>query len=228
MEDHQRRLDICGHLEFQIDKIHQPWIKIQYQRISGHTGTTNKRSVRHGILSPPIVDELLVPGIECRRSRASIPYLHIYHERSRRFHENDRDFEREIAILDFLICRRWSGRGGGRRRRRSLRLRRSPDGDRLGNCLRGRGRLRAAAPNPHNNNRNQKQRATVEPHSDQSLRAGVEPFACSVLQGLKVCEALRAGVTPQQTFGNFGVFTGFAPVIVDLAQHDLCPETLGH
>jgi Protein of unknown function (DUF732) len=47
-------------------------------------------------------------------------------------------------------------------------------------------------------------------------------------QGLKVCDALRAGVTPQQTFGNFGVFTGFAPVIVDLAQHDLCPETLGH
>jgi Protein of unknown function (DUF732) len=46
-------------------------------------------------------------------------------------------------------------------------------------------------------------------------------------QGLKVCDALRAGVTPQQTFGNFGVFTGFAPVIVDLAQHDLCPETLG-
>lgn len=47
-------------------------------------------------------------------------------------------------------------------------------------------------------------------------------------QGLKVCDALRAGVTPEQTFGNFGFFTGFAPVIVDLAQHDLCPETLGH
>jgi hypothetical protein len=47
-------------------------------------------------------------------------------------------------------------------------------------------------------------------------------------QGLKVCDALRSGVTPQQTFGNFGFFTGYAPVIVDLAQHDLCPETLGH
>ena len=47
-------------------------------------------------------------------------------------------------------------------------------------------------------------------------------------QGLKVCAALRSGVTPEQTFGNFGFFTGYAPVIVDLAQHDLCPETLGH
>jgi hypothetical protein len=47
-------------------------------------------------------------------------------------------------------------------------------------------------------------------------------------QGLKVCGALRSGVTPEQTFGNFGVFTGFAPTIVDLAQHDLCPDTLGH
>jgi hypothetical protein len=45
-------------------------------------------------------------------------------------------------------------------------------------------------------------------------------------QGLRVCDALRSGVTPEQTFGNFGFFTGYAPVIVDLAQHDLCPETL--
>jgi hypothetical protein len=47
-------------------------------------------------------------------------------------------------------------------------------------------------------------------------------------QGLKLCAAMRAGVTPEPTFGNFGVFTGYAPVIIDLAQHDLCPETLGH
>ncbi len=45
-------------------------------------------------------------------------------------------------------------------------------------------------------------------------------------QGLKVCGALRSGVTPEQTFGNSGFFTGFAPTIVDLAQHDLCPDTL--
>jgi Protein of unknown function (DUF732) len=45
-------------------------------------------------------------------------------------------------------------------------------------------------------------------------------------QGIKVCDALRSGVTPQQTFGNFGFFTGYAPVIVDLAQHDLCPDTI--
>jgi hypothetical protein len=47
-------------------------------------------------------------------------------------------------------------------------------------------------------------------------------------QGLKVCAALRSGVTPEQTLGNFGFFTGYAPTIVDLAQHDLCAETLRH
>jgi Protein of unknown function (DUF732) len=44
-------------------------------------------------------------------------------------------------------------------------------------------------------------------------------------QGLTVCGALRSGVAPEQTFGNFGFFTGFAATIVDLAQHDLCPDT---
>lgn len=51
--------------------------------------------------------------------------------------------------------------------------------------------------------------------------------ASAVSDGFRVCSQLRAGMSPQtaaQTFGPYYNVVG--PQIVDIAQHDLCPDTL--
>lgn len=51
--------------------------------------------------------------------------------------------------------------------------------------------------------------------------------ASAVSDGFRVCGQLRAGMLPQtaaQTFGPYYNVVG--PQIVDIAQHDLCPDTL--
>jgi hypothetical protein len=46
--------------------------------------------------------------------------------------------------------------------------------------------------------------------------------------GLYACSALHAGQTPDQILG--GVHMTFMDVrgVIDAAQHELCPDTLGH
>lgn len=51
--------------------------------------------------------------------------------------------------------------------------------------------------------------------------------ASAVSDGFRVCSQLRAGMSPataSQTFGPYYNVVG--PQIVDIAQHDLCPDTL--
>jgi hypothetical protein len=51
--------------------------------------------------------------------------------------------------------------------------------------------------------------------------------ASAVSDGFRVCSQIRAGMSPQtaaQTFGPYYSVVGGQ--IVDIAQHDLCPDTL--
>lgn len=51
--------------------------------------------------------------------------------------------------------------------------------------------------------------------------------ASAVSDGFRVCSQIRAGMSPQtasQTFGPY--YNVIGGQIVDIAQHDLCPDTL--
>jgi hypothetical protein len=49
-----------------------------------------------------------------------------------------------------------------------------------------------------------------------------------VSEGLRMCERMRAGMTPQDAAGSLGIFAGtLGAAMVDAAQHELCPDTLG-
>jgi hypothetical protein len=45
--------------------------------------------------------------------------------------------------------------------------------------------------------------------------------------GYRVCGEIRGGESPQTAAGTFGIYyNALGPTIVDIAQHDLCPDTL--
>lgn len=52
--------------------------------------------------------------------------------------------------------------------------------------------------------------------------------AGALMGGRMVCDNLHHGMTPEQVASplQFGLMAGFAPAIVDAAQHQLCPDTL--
>lgn len=54
------------------------------------------------------------------------------------------------------------------------------------------------------------------------------PDGNMVSGGLHLCDLMRSGMSPQEAVGSLGVFGGaFAtPVVVEAAQHELCPDTL--
>lgn len=45
--------------------------------------------------------------------------------------------------------------------------------------------------------------------------------------GYTVCAEMRNGMSPEIGAQQWGVLNGWGPVIVDAAQHELCPDTLG-
>ena len=49
--------------------------------------------------------------------------------------------------------------------------------------------------------------------------------ATAVSYGLRACDMLHSGMTPQQIVGSM-VSVSDIPGIVDAAQHELCPDTL--
>ncbi|OCB41882.1 hypothetical protein A5677_00475 [Mycobacterium malmoense] len=72
-------------------------------------------------------------------------------------------------------------------------------------------------------------------HADENsylddLRARGIPFlipAQAVSDGYRVCRDLREGQSPQLVAQTFGLYYNLVgPQIVDIAQHDLCPDTL--
>lgn len=51
--------------------------------------------------------------------------------------------------------------------------------------------------------------------------------AQAVSDGFRVCSQLRAGMSPQTAAQTFGLYYNVVgPQIVDIAQHQLCPDTL--
>jgi hypothetical protein len=51
--------------------------------------------------------------------------------------------------------------------------------------------------------------------------------AQAVSDGFRVCGQLRAGMSPQTASQTFGLYYNVVgPQIVDIAQHQLCPDTL--
>ncbi|EFG77112.1 hypothetical protein HMPREF0591_2980 [Mycobacterium parascrofulaceum ATCC BAA-614] len=72
-------------------------------------------------------------------------------------------------------------------------------------------------------------------HADENsyladLQARGVPFlipAKAVSDGYRVCSEIRAGESPQTAAQTFGIYyNALGPTIVDIAQHDLCPDTL--
>lgn len=62
------------------------------------------------------------------------------------------------------------------------------------------------------------------------LQARGVPFlvpAQAVHDGYRVCGDIRNGEPPQVVAQSFGLYyNALGPTIVDIAQHDLCPDTL--
>ncbi|WP_136246027.1 DUF732 domain-containing protein [Mycobacterium intracellulare] len=62
------------------------------------------------------------------------------------------------------------------------------------------------------------------------LQARGVPFlvpAQAVHDGYRVCSDIRNGEPPQIVAQSFGIYyNAVGPTIVDIAQHDLCPDTL--
>lgn len=62
------------------------------------------------------------------------------------------------------------------------------------------------------------------------LQARGVPFlvpAQAVHDGYRVCGDIRNGEPPQIVAQSFGIYyNAVGPTIVDIAQHDLCPDTL--
>ncbi|GAA4289696.1 DUF732 domain-containing protein [Mycobacterium paraffinicum] len=62
------------------------------------------------------------------------------------------------------------------------------------------------------------------------LQAHGVPFlipAKAVSDGYRVCSEIRAGESPQTAAQTFGIYyNALGPTIVDIAQHDLCRDTL--
>jgi hypothetical protein len=53
--------------------------------------------------------------------------------------------------------------------------------------------------------------------------------AQAVSDGFRVCGQLRAGMSPQTASQTFGLYYNVVgPQIVDIAQHQLCPDTIHH
>lgn len=72
-------------------------------------------------------------------------------------------------------------------------------------------------------------------HADEQsyladLQAHGVPFlvpAQAVSNGYRVCGEIRGGESPATAAQTFGIYyNALGPTIVDIAQHDLCPDTL--
>ncbi|MDM3894728.1 DUF732 domain-containing protein [Mycobacterium intracellulare] len=47
-----------------------------------------------------------------------------------------------------------------------------------------------------------------------------------VINGHRMCDMIHSGIAPQTLYDQFGLQNFQGPQIVDIAQHDLCPDTL--
>lgn len=47
-----------------------------------------------------------------------------------------------------------------------------------------------------------------------------------VINGHRMCDMIRSGIAPAILYDQFGTQNFQGPMIVDIAQHQLCPDTL--